>query len=112
MTDLNELPPAVCGYLDAHGIRDADAALACFTADATVTDEGHTHRGLAEIRTWLATVASEYTYTTERTGVRCVDDARWIVTQHLEGNFPGGVVDLHFDFTLRDGKIAQLVIAP
>jgi hypothetical protein len=32
------------------------------------------------------------------------------VTHHLEGNFPGGQVDLHFRFTLRDGAIADLVI--
>lgn len=112
MTHTDELPPAVTDYLDAHDVRDADAALACFTADATITDEGHTHRGLAEIRDWLTTAASEYTYTTERTGTRRIDGVRWIVTHHLEGTFPGGIVDLNFDFTLRGGRIARLVIAP
>jgi hypothetical protein len=31
---------------------------------------------------------------------------------HLEGDFPGGVADLHFRFTLRDGLISRLVIEP
>jgi hypothetical protein len=34
------------------------------------------------------------------------------VVHHLEGDFPGGVVDLHFRFTLRDALIARLVIEP
>ena len=39
-----------------------------------------------------------------------LDDDRYDVRHHLEGNFPGGQVDLHFRFTLRDGSIARLVI--
>ncbi len=41
-----------------------------------------------------------------------VDDSHYDARHHLEGNFPGGVVDLHFRFTLRDGQIARLVIEP
>ena len=31
---------------------------------------------------------------------------------HLEGDFPGGVVDLRYKFTLTDDLISELVIAP
>jgi hypothetical protein len=31
---------------------------------------------------------------------------------HLEGNFPGGEVDLTDRFALRDGRIARLEIVP
>ena len=31
---------------------------------------------------------------------------------HLEGNFPGGTVDLTNRFDLRDGLIARLEIVP
>lgn len=31
---------------------------------------------------------------------------------HLEGNFPGGVADLAYRFTLRHGLIEHLEIAP
>ena len=34
------------------------------------------------------------------------------VGQHLEGDFPGGVVDLHFRFTLDGASISRLVIEP
>jgi hypothetical protein len=44
------------------------------------------------------------------TGATRIDDNHYDVIHHLEGNFPGGRVDLHFRFTLRDGVIAQLTI--
>ena len=108
----NRLPDPIPAYLAAHRARDADAAVSCFTADAVVVDEGHTHRGPDRIRDWSRRAASEYTYTTELTGAERLDDDHYVATHHLEGDFPGGVVDLHFRFTLRDGRIAQLVIEP
>jgi hypothetical protein len=46
-----------------------------------------------------------------RTSILPGDD-RYDVLHHLEGNFPGGTADLRFRFTLRNGKIARLVIEP
>jgi hypothetical protein len=34
------------------------------------------------------------------------------VTNHLEGDFPGGEVDLRFQFTLEGGLIKNLTIEP
>lgn len=112
MTTTTNLPAVIDTYLTAHQARDVDTAIAMYADDATVTDEGRTHHGLAEVRHWLANAASEYTYTIELTETRRIDEDRWIATHHLEGDFPGGVVDLNYDFTLRDGKILQLTIAP
>ncbi|MFI6084872.1 nuclear transport factor 2 family protein [Streptomyces sp. NPDC051217] len=92
--------------------RDTAAALATMRADATVTDDGSTHTGAAEIERWLGTAASEYTYTTELLAVESEDDTHHTVTNRLEGDFPGGRVDLRFRFTLRDGLIEDLTIAP
>jgi hypothetical protein len=112
MTDTAQLPAIIDAYLTARRHDDVDSALALFAPDATVTDEDKTHRGPAEIRDWLTTAATEYTYTIELIGTRRIDDDHWVATHHLEGNFPGGVVDLHFDFRMEDGKIQQLTIAP
>jgi hypothetical protein len=46
------------------------------------------------------------------TGASKLDNDHYDVAHHLEGNFPGGKADLHFRFTLRNGKIIQLVIEP
>jgi hypothetical protein len=109
---VTELPEPIPTYLAAHTARDADAAVACFTDDAVVVDDGSTHQGPDRIRDWLGRAASEYTYTTELIGTRQLDDGRYVAIHHLEGDFPGGVVDLQFRFTLRDGRIARLVIEP
>ncbi|TFV57047.1 nuclear transport factor 2 family protein [Mycobacterium sp. PS03-16] len=106
------LPSAITAYLTAHQARDAATAVATFTDDAVVVDEGHTYRGHQEIVAWLSDAASEFTYTTELTGAATIGAADYDVTQHLEGNFPGGVADLHFRFRLRDGLISHLVIEP
>ena len=112
MTDTAQLPAIISSYLTAHRDDEADIALTAFTNDATVIDEGHTYRGMGEIHGWLHRSASEYTYTIELTGTRRIDDDHWVATHHLEGNFPGGVVDLNSAFTLRDRKIHHLLIAP
>lgn len=108
----DRLPATITTYLIAHRTRDVDAAVAQFTPDAAVTDEGRTYHGPDEIRGWLSRAGSEYSYTTELTAAARVDDRHFDAVQHLEGDFPGGVVDLHYRFTLRDGSIAGLVIAP
>lgn len=96
------------GALDS---QEFDRALATFTPDAVVTDDGRDHAGTDEIRDWLATAVTEYSYTAEFTGASTtatgVD-----VGQHLEGDFPGGVVDLNYRFTLDGAAIRRLVIEP
>jgi ketosteroid isomerase-like protein len=108
--DPCQLPEVITSYLKAHQARDVDVAIRSYTPDATVTDEGRTYHGPEEIRSWLSRSASEFTYTILITGAAMADDHHYDVTHHLEGNFPGGQVDLHFRFTLRGGAIAQLII--
>ena len=108
--DLTELPRTIADYLTAHRTRDADTAITCFTNDAAVIDDGKTYQGTADIHTWLDRSAGEYTYTIELIGAEKIDDQHYTAINHLEGDFPGGVVDLHFGFTLRGGRVARLVI--
>jgi ketosteroid isomerase-like protein len=111
-TSWDELPAAITTYLTAHQAQDVTTAIRTFAGDAVVTDEGRTHRGQQEIRSWLAHAAGEYTFTTEFTGATRIGDAHFDVVQHLEGDFPGGAVDLHYRFTLDGGSIVRLVIEP
>ena len=109
-TGLTGLPQTIASYLTAHRTRNTDTAITCFTNDAAVTDDGKTYHGTAGIRTWLDRSAGEYTYTIELISAEKIDEEHYTAVNHLEGDFPGGVVDLHFRFTLRDGRIARLVI--
>jgi hypothetical protein len=108
--DPDGLPEVITSYLKAHRARDLDTAIVRYTDDASVTDEGRTYNGPDEIRAWLSRSANEFSYTIEMTGATKLGDDQYDVAHHLEGNFPGGKVDLHFRFTLLDGKIARLVI--
>ncbi len=110
------LPPVIAGYLAASDRGDAEAIVRCFAEDAVVVDEGQEWRGTAAIRRWRDTVATAYNYTVQVTGAKAVGEAdgaeRHDVYLHLEGNFPGGEVDLTDRFALRDGRIARLEIVP
>ncbi|GAA1928551.1 hypothetical protein GCM10009737_33060 [Nocardioides lentus] len=110
----HELPTTVRAYLAAHAAGETDAATRTFAPDVVVTDQGHTYRGRDEVRDFLAAAGGEYTYTTELVGAERDDDdpTRWVAVQRLEGDFPGGVADLRYRFTLVDDLVAELHIAP
>jgi SnoaL-like domain len=110
------LPTIISEYLDAFDRGDLDAVVSCFAEDAVVVDEGAEWRGRRAIRNWLETVATRYEHTVEVRGVTPVGTIggleRHNVRAHLEGNFPGGTVDLTDEFGLRDGRIASLTFVP
>jgi len=109
---VSQIPEVVARYQDAHDRRDVETALAAFALDAVVKDDGHEYRGRDEIRDWLSRASTQFKYTRTLTGADAIDANSWLVTNRLEGNFPGGVVDLHYRFRLIDGLIAELDIAP
>lgn len=102
-------PDVVARYHAAAESGDLDAVLECFAADAHVHDEDRDYRGPAEIRSWREGVANRFTYTTEITKVEQVGGVHLVHT-HLEGDFPGGVVDLTQRFTVSGGLISDLEI--
>lgn len=110
-TEWDALPDTIRTFMTALDDRADERALATFTTDAVVTDEGHDYTGREAIGTWLTTAVTEYTYTTGFTGATTTDTTV-DVGQHLEGNFPGGVADLHYRFTLDGALIRRLVIEP
>ncbi|MER7251245.1 nuclear transport factor 2 family protein [Kribbella sp. NPDC000426] len=110
-----QLPHAIMRYLreaDPQHKANAHDLLAAFASDATVVDDGKTYKGHDEIHRWRETEGSQYTYSVEISHVEKLDDDRYVVTSHLEGDFPGGVVDLIYRFTLADDLITMLEIAP
>ena len=106
-----DVPAVIDRYLRAHDRRDTDAALSTFAANATVVDDGRRYAGPDQIRDWLANASTEFSYTRTLTGADAVDADTWLVTNRLEGDFPGGVVDLHYRFRLAGDAIAELLIA-
>jgi hypothetical protein len=103
-------PAVVTRYLAAAPARDFAALADCFSANGTVTDEGHTYRGRSEIIGWRESLASQWTYTSTITGSEQVTEDEYRVDVHLVGDFPGGVADLTYRFVVQDGLIADLTI--
>jgi ketosteroid isomerase-like protein len=108
--DTSTAPPIVTRYLAAADAQDPSALAGCFTEDGTVVDEGVTYAGRDEIRGWREKLAGQWTYTSDVTSSDAVGDAAYRVGVHVVGDFPGGVADLTYSFTLRDGLIAALHI--
>jgi ketosteroid isomerase-like protein len=112
----NPLPTIISRYFTAADNGDTDALVGCFTPDAIVSDESRSRHGHAEIRQWREEVATAYEYTLEVLGSEPAGDRGGLawhdVLTHLEGNFPGGTVDLRYRFGLLDGHIAELRIGP
>ena len=105
-------PAVITRYFAAQAARDFDTLVTLFADDAIVIDEGKTRRGTKEIRAWRENVASVYEYTTDLLSVEGEDEGEYIARVHLEGNFPGGTVDLHYRFTVDGDSIRRLEIAP
>ena len=104
------LPIPVAAYFSADR-RDGEAVSQCFTENAIVKDEGHTHKGRAAIKAWKTNTSAKYQDTSEP--FACEEkDGKIVVTSHLVGNFPGSPVDLRYFFKLEGNKIASLEIIP
>ena len=104
------LPKPIAAYFAADR-GDGEAVSQCFTDNAVVKDEGHTHRGRAAIKAWKTDASAKYEYTCEP--FACEEqEGKTVVTSHLVGNFPGSPVDLRYFFKLEGDKIASLEVVP
>src|SRR5437870_13177990 len=58
------LPKPIAAYFTADS-GDGEAVSQCFTENAVVKDEGHTHKGRAAIKEWKTDASTKYEYTSE-----------------------------------------------
>ena len=103
-----ELPPAIAAFFHATNTREFTDFLSLFTSDAHVNDEANDHYGAA-IATWIDQATAEakpFTEVKEVTG----DGGQFAIPAEVSGNFPGSPVQLRYSFTLREDKIATLLI--
>lgn len=75
-----------------------------------MVDEGNTERGIDAIRAWRERTASHYEYTTEVFGAEQTTEHEYVLTGRLTGNFPGGIADLTWRFSLEGDLISHLHI--
>ncbi|SRR5581483_3773424 len=103
-----ELPPTIAAFFHAHNTGQTDGFNELFTDDALVNDEEQDYRGAA-IKGWMDEAIAKYKPIAEPTDIAQTAGGT-IVTAQVSGNFPGSPAQLHYNFTLRSGKIAALAI--
>jgi ketosteroid isomerase-like protein len=108
-THTEQLPTTIRAFLEAQEARDADAALALLTRQAVISDIGESFSGDEALRRFVSEAGAEFTYTSEITKVDR-DGEIWVVSQHLEGDFPGGKADLDYRFALEGERVERLDI--
>jgi len=112
LDEESTVPEVIRRYLEAHDNHDTEVALSAFASDATVVDEDREFQGSDGVRRFLETAGAGFTYTRRFVAAQQLDASTWLVENRLEGDFPGGVVDLRYQFRLSDDVISELVIAP
>lgn len=104
-----QLPAPLARYFDESDPETSARAGELFAADATVVDEGRTHRGPVAIAAWKREAKAKYRYTAEPLSVR-QEGAAMVVRARISGDFPGSPVDLDHVFVVSDGRIVSLEI--
>ena len=103
-----ELPSVIAAFFHATNTREFADFLSLFTGDAHVNDEADDHYG-PEIAAWIDRATADTKPTAEVTGITS-DGEQFVVTAGVSGSFPGSPVQLRYYFTLKDDKIATLLI--
>jgi len=102
------LPDIILKLVKAQNEFDSAAYARCFAEHAEVFDEGRTHRGKAEIESWIDQANKEYRATMEPVAY---DEKEHILSAKTSGNFPGSPIVLKYHFQLADGIIDSLRIS-
>lgn len=110
-THPTALPAVVTAFLDAEASSSPRAIAELFNEHAVVVDDGRRHHGREEIARWRSEVAQVFSYTKTMVSAEQAQDVVEI-TERVEGDFPGGRVDLRSSFVMDEaGLIASLTIA-
>jgi hypothetical protein len=103
------LPTPILGYFQAQNSGKTDSFLELFTAEAVVADEGQQHRGEA-IKAWMDNAIAKYHPLHAEVTQLEPEGRQLIATAQVSGSFPGSPIQLRYQFTLQEGKIAALSI--
>jgi hypothetical protein len=102
--------PLIARFVESMNAHDSAAFITCFAPHAIVEDEGHTHRGTAEIEAWIKQAFADYQPILEVASVTDME-AGAVITGPVSGPFPGSPVVLNYDLTIAQDRIAALKCA-
>lgn len=96
--------PLLARFVESMNARDSAAFIPCFAPEAIVEDEGHTHRGTAEIQAWIEEAFTKYQPVLEVASVTETATGA-VITGSVSGTFPGSPVVLNYHLTIAQDKI-------
>jgi hypothetical protein len=106
---MSDLPAPIRRMIDATNAGDSDAFVDAFTDDAYLEDWGKAFTGHEGVRSWDSTDNIGRRSHFEAAGVEQEGD-EWVVSLVVTGGGFNGTSD--FRFSLRDDRIARMVITP
>jgi len=101
------LPAPVAAYFAAE--HDPEALANCFTPQAVMRDDGHTHSGIAAIQSFMAAASARYNATSVPFAM-AREDGFEVVRAKVTGNFPRSPIELSYRFRLEGDLIASLEV--
>ena len=104
-----QLPDSIATFFRVSNDAEASGLRYCFTDNAVVRDEGHTHQGHEAIQVWLLEAKRKYAYSVEPLNA-AQQGSSVKVRAKVSGNFPGSPVQLEHIFRLTGDKIESLDI--
>src|SRR3984893_9317064 len=106
---IENLPKPIALYVAAENSGDPNLFDQCFAENATVRDENETYKGLAAIKKWKAETKKKYQHIVD--ALRMAEQGgKFIITNRVPGDCPGGPIELDFVFTIQGDKIVSLEI--
>lgn len=104
------LTPLTTQFVESMNAQNSADFIICFSSDAVVEDEGHTHRGIAEIQAWIEEAFRTSQPFLEVTNAAFTETGA-ILTGNLSGSFPGSPIVLHYHLTIAEDLITGLKCA-
>ena len=102
----NEL---INGLVNAVNAHDGATLASCFDQEAIVRDGGLEYRGPTGVQCWIHNSIEKYDLSLEVIDVSG-DGEEWRFDASVSGTFEGSPVQIEHSLTIRDGKIAGLLI--
>lgn len=106
-----QLSKPITNYFQASNSKDPAKVKACFTADATVFDEGGAYQGQLAIASWFLETRQKYDFSVQPIRMTKNSQLEVVVVAEVSGNFPGSPIQLNYTFLLNDDKIQTLEIS-
>lgn len=103
------MPTAVKSLVAAQQRHDSDAYAKCFALNATVSDEGRTHKGYGEIKRWISQANAKYNTFMEAIDYR-ESPSGGVLKARISGTFEGSPTVLTYHLKFENNLISSLKI--